>query len=157
MGIYFYKNALYGGDWIIQERLNNAEWLNTMLPDRAPLSTMRVITSSDWALHHHSSDDTSGHDAEAFVKPLTSVLRLGRTGAATDHSSVLFDVDMSTGEIMKGLTNAHWYKLGITSVTTCSWLPPKVMYDSHPDPPYPRVLGETVPGIKEALDICVRY
>lgn len=47
LGIYFYKNALAGGDWIIQERLDNAPFLkDNLLPPNAPLSTLRVITAS---------------------------------------------------------------------------------------------------------------
>ena len=48
LGIFFYKNATVGGDWIIQKRLRNADWLTRLLPPDAPLSTMRVITKSDW-------------------------------------------------------------------------------------------------------------
>jgi hypothetical protein len=53
LGIYFYKNAVHGGDWIIQGRLDNAKWLNKILPTPAPLSTMRVITSSNWTMKKH--------------------------------------------------------------------------------------------------------
>lgn len=52
MGIYFYKNAIHGGQWIIQERLENSEELEKLLPPDAPLSTVRVITASDWSLEH---------------------------------------------------------------------------------------------------------
>ena len=38
------------GDWIIQERLQNDEWLNALLPSNAPLSTMRIITTSTWSI-----------------------------------------------------------------------------------------------------------
>jgi len=53
MGIYFYKNAVHGGDWIIQGKLSNAKWLDKLLPRPAPLSTMRVITSSSWTMKKH--------------------------------------------------------------------------------------------------------
>ena len=46
LGIYFYKNAVVGGDWIIQERLENSDFLKLLLPPNAPLSTLRVITAS---------------------------------------------------------------------------------------------------------------
>jgi hypothetical protein len=62
--------------------------------------------------------------------------RLGRSGALTDHSSVLFDVGIYTGknekgqaikgqlgEIQRGMTNAHWYKLGPMKAYSCPWLP----------------------------------
>lgn len=46
MGLHFFKNATAGGDWIIQERLDNDAFVNSLLPDNAPLSTMRVISAS---------------------------------------------------------------------------------------------------------------
>lgn len=57
MGIYFYENAVHGGDWILQDRLENAPWLDELLPEPAPLSTMRVITSSHWTLAKHKHDE----------------------------------------------------------------------------------------------------
>ena len=57
MGIFFYKNAAAGGDWIIQEQLTNASWLRDLLPPNSPLSTMRVITTSTWSLCHHTGVD----------------------------------------------------------------------------------------------------
>ena len=56
MGIYFYENAVHGGNWILQDRLENAPWLDELLPTPAPLSTMRVITSSCWTLSKHAHD-----------------------------------------------------------------------------------------------------
>jgi hypothetical protein len=156
MGIHFFKNALNDGDWIIQKRLGNAAWLNKLLPAVAPLSTMRVITSSTWALTH-DGNSSEAFRASDYVQALTAVLRLGRAGASTDHSSVLFDVDQDTGVVKKGLTNAHWYRLGLQNVLTCPWLPPSITHEKHPDPPHAMVLGTEVPNIKQALDICIQY
>ena len=39
-----------GGDWILQKRMHNADWLQALLPKNAPLSTMRVITTSTHSL-----------------------------------------------------------------------------------------------------------
>eukprot|EP01041_Mallomonas_annulata_P011699 gene11699-24508_t len=50
LGIHFFKNAAHGGDYIIQSKLKNAEWLKKLLPPTAPLSTMRIITTSTWQL-----------------------------------------------------------------------------------------------------------
>jgi len=47
MGIHMFKNAVHGGDWILQERLSNCEELQALLPATAPLSTFRVITMVD--------------------------------------------------------------------------------------------------------------
>ena len=143
MGIFFYKNAAHGGDWILQEKLDNADWLNKLLPANAPLSTMRVITTSTYALTHHSaissttaedtylgtsSESAEGNDvsklAQKYVRAESGLLRLGRANASTDHSSVLFDVDISTGVIKQGTSNAHWYQLGLAKGIVCPWLPP---------------------------------
>ena len=142
LGIHFFKNAVHGGDWIFQERLQNAKWLNTMLPSPAPLSTMRVITSSSWTMRKHGKkfekakyrvydrkgdvveDQTAGthynldeagglEDAEKYIVARSAVLRLGRAGASTDHSSVLFDVDINSGKVLQGTSNQQWYKLGL--------------------------------------------
>lgn len=52
MGVFFYDNAAQGGDWILQPKLYNAEWLTKMLPENPPLSTMRVVTCSSYPLFH---------------------------------------------------------------------------------------------------------
>lgn len=156
MGIHFYKNAAHGGDWIIQEKIKNISWLNKLLPSNPPLSTMRVITCSTWSLTNDHQPDSckvsnEGVDKEVikYVKALSSVLRLGRADASTDHSSVLFDVDIATGKIKKGITNAHWYQLWTTSGT---WLP-GTDFQSHPDPPYPQVTDKFIPDMKAAVDV----
>ena len=133
---------------------------------------MRVITTSTSFLKDENEvDDVSS------IKAVSAVLRLGRSGALTDHSSVLFDVGVPSdysskntdlkklkktdsgtkilGQIQRGMTNAHWYKLGLRKAATCSWLP-EVGFESHPDEPKPVVTGKIIPGMKEALDIVIR-
>lgn len=119
MGIHFYKNASFGGDWILQAKLKNAPWLNALLPENAPLSTMRVITTSTFTINEKfisasrikaensdesgadvAGDSSANHDettAKEVIRPESAVLRLGRMNASTDHSSILFDVDIKTG------------------------------------------------------------
>lgn len=146
--------------------------MNTILPSNSPLSTMRVITTSSSFLREDKEvDDVTS------IKAVSAVLRLGRSGALTDHSSVLFDVgvpsdfssnnnkkdskqskkgsELPLGQIQRGMTNAHWYKLGVTKAMKCSWLP-EVGFESHPDEPKPVVTGKVIPGMKEALDIVIR-
>jgi len=106
MGIFFYKNATEGGDWIIQEKIHNSEWVSSMLPKKSPLSTFRVITQSRAAI------DLSKPAKIEDITALSCVFRAGMEGAATDHDSILFDINPHTGEILKGTTNAHWYRLG---------------------------------------------
>jgi len=145
MGIYFYKNAASGGDWIIQNTISNSDWVSTLLPKNAPLSTFRVITQS------RASLDLSKTAKVSDVKSLSCVFRAGREGADTDHSSILFDVDVNTGLIKGGTTNAHWYKVGIFQAIPgrCPWRSSHD-YKMHPDGDIP-VSGNFVPDIKGML------
>jgi len=113
MGIHFFQNALVGGDWIIQKSIKNSEFLQTMLPHNAPLSTIRIVTGSSMSLANNAAEADA--DAKA-VKALSCVFRAGRAGAATDHDAILFDVDLKTGLIGKGTINREWYQLGLQHV-----------------------------------------
>eukprot|EP00730_Choanoeca_flexa_P013801 TRINITY_DN5725_c0_g1_i2.p1 TRINITY_DN5725_c0_g1~~TRINITY_DN5725_c0_g1_i2.p1 ORF type:complete len:504 (+),score=113.04 TRINITY_DN5725_c0_g1_i2:255-1766(+) len=132
MGIHFFKNATEGGAWIIQPALHNKHTLASWLPDKAPLSTMRVITASDGALDvvHGSIPETEADRLEQ-VKVLSCVFRAGRQGASTDHSSILYDVDQHTGKMTHGTTNAHWYRLGLHG--DLLQYKPAPNYTEHPD------------------------
>ena len=92
--------------------------------------------------------------AAEYVRAESGVLRLGRANASTDHSSVLFDMDLSSGKIGQGTSNAHWYQLGIwKALFACPWLPPADTVVRHPDAPCPQVTGRTVPDLDQALRI----
>lgn len=130
LAIEFYKNAVHGGDWIIQWALNNDDFLTELLPSKAPLSTFRVITAS-WG----------GITGKSGVKALSCVLRAGRQNARTDHSAVMFNVDTKTGVIGQGLSNAHWYRIGLWNALRCPWTPPP-SFIKHPDN------GKTYEGIQ---------
>ena len=128
MGIHFYKNAMNGGDWIIQETISNSNWVSTLLPSNAPLSTFRVITQSK------SSIDINKSPRVHEITALSCVFRAGRQNAKTDHDSILFDVDVNTGLIQGGTTNAHWYRLGLLQFLPgqCPWRSYH-NYQTHPD------------------------
>lgn len=145
MGIHFYKNAIAGGDWIIQETISNSKWLSNLLPPSAPLSTFRVITQS------RSSINLEKLPKLEDVTALSCVFRAGRAGAATDHDSILFDVDVKTGLIRGGTTNAHWYRLGLHEILPgrCPWRSHHD-YKLHPDGDIP-VTGHSVPDLKSIL------
>jgi len=145
MGIHFYKNALAGGDWIIQETISNSKWVSTLLPPSAPLSTFRVITQSRASINLENSPKLED------VTALSCVFRAGRAGAATDHDSILFDVDVKTGLIRGGTTNAHWYRLGLHEILPgrCPWRSHHD-YERHPDGEIP-VTGNSVPDLKSIL------
>jgi Sugar-transfer associated ATP-grasp len=88
-------------------------------------------------------------------KALSCVFRAGRAGAATDHDSILFDVDVETGLIRGGTTNAHWYKLGLGAMWTCPWRSRDDEYRAHPDGNIP-VSGNYVPDIQNMLHLAER-
>jgi len=145
MGIFFYKNATAGGDWILQERIENSDWVSGLLPPNAPLSTFRVITQS------RASLDLKTTAQAGDVTALSCVFRAGRAGAATDHDSILFDVDVGSGEIKGGTTNAHWYRLGLMEVLRCPWRSTHD-YTHHPDGNIP-VTGKVIPDMKAMLKL----
>ena len=82
MGIHFFDNALNGGDWIFQKRINNSAFVNTLLPGNAPLSTFRIITISRACLRvkggggsdKNATDDSAG-DATAATTAGTATKR----------------------------------------------------------------------------------
>lgn len=159
MGIHFYSNATHGGRWIIQERLNNDAFVSALLPEAAPLSTLRVITSSVGGLRESCLPEGSregalpGTPCSDDIKTLSCVFRAGRKGADTDHSCILFDVDTSTGEIRKGTTNAHWYQLGADKVLTTKWLNLEHTIESHPDCGS-QVTGHVIPNMSGIKALC---
>ena len=147
LGIHFYRNATDGGDWIIQERIANGKWVSDHLPDDAPLSTFRVITQSRGAIDVGRAN--GGGCVAGDVTALSCVFRAGRGGARTDHVSVLFDVDVRTGEVLGGTTNEHWYKLGPLSCLNpfrTMWRSDDHAVTHHPDGGIP-VSGDVVPDI----------
>ena len=147
MGIFFYKNATIGGDWIIQEKIHNSQWVSTMLPPNSPLSTFRVITISRAAL-----DLSQPPKGVQDITALSCVFRAGREGAATDHDSILFDINPKTGELLKGTTNAHWYRLGmLKEIFRCPWRSDHET-THHPDGNIP-VTRNTFQNIKEVLHL----
>jgi hypothetical protein len=147
MGIHFYKNATEGGDWIIQDTISNSEWVSSLLPARAPLSTFRVITQSRASINLQKKPTLND------ITALSCVFRAGRQGAATDHDSILFNVDVKTGLILGGTTNAHWYRLGLHEALPgrCPWRSHH-NYQTHPDGNI-AVSGNYVPNIAELLEL----
>jgi hypothetical protein len=142
MGIAFYENARHGGDWILQKVLYNAPFVKDLLPKKAPLSTIRIVTASRVGLPGATSTDPTD-----LIEPLSCVLRLGREGALTDHDAILFDVDGATGIIQEGTINKSWYKLGWSNATLAAPGGPAT-FTSHPDSSAV-VTGKTIPGMSE--------
>lgn len=163
MGIHFLKNAAFGGDWILQPRLKNAKAIEKLLPKNAPLSTLRVLTASAVGLPEKYKKRRED------VTPLTVVFRAGRENAQTDHSAIFYNVDMKTGKITRGSSNAHWYEVGIRKATSeekaGSWTRRGVFREGfqkrlkelgqHPDTGRDLV-GQKIPELKAALELCNR-
>jgi len=120
MGIHMFKNAVQGGDWILQERLCNCDELQALLPADAPLSTFRVITMAD----------PTAENFESCHKAMTFVFRAGRAGKDTDHSSVLYAVDTETLRILDGKMFSNWYQVGKVGISN---LLSKQNLTVHPD------------------------
>ena len=140
MGIHFFQNALNGGDWIVQKALDNAPFVAALLPDKAPLSTIRVVTGAP---------ARAGAAVPPPVRSLAAVFRAGRADAVTDHDAILFDVDMATGVIRKGTVNKDWYQLGWQHAR---WGPAAAAptYTHHPDNGA-AVTGKTIPDMPRLL------
>jgi hypothetical protein len=111
-----------------------------------------VITCSRGALDVERVNSGGGKVED--VKALSCVFRAGREDAATDHDAIMFDVDVKTGKVLGGTTNAHWYKLGLwnTLPGRCIWRSDDHAVTHHPDGNIP-VTGETVPDIQSMLHL----
>lgn len=155
MGIHFYGNAVHGGQWIIQPKLNNAGVVKKMLPANAPLSTLRVITASRGGMRSSTTAEAPlpGSPIPEDVEALSCVFRAGRAGASTDHDSILFDVDLATGKVLNGTTNMHWYQLGLDKTLTTPWLCLTHDITHHPDSGQ-KVTGHVIPDIDKVRELC---
>lgn len=148
LGFESFTNASVGGDWIIQRKLDNNEFLNSMLPDNAPLSTFRIISASRGGLKSDTdaADDVTMDDVQA----LSCVWRAGRAKAKTDHSAILFNVDPKTGVIKRGTTNVHWYQRGFSKIFTTPWTSEQNV-THHPDTGV-KITGVQIPEMKKMMD-----
>lgn len=157
MGIHFYQNAAHGGNWIIQTRLTNDAFVRSLLPVKCPLSTLRVITASRGGLRQGSTSGPMaplvGAPLRADVTSLSCVFRAGRAHALTDHNSILFDVDMQTGEILKGTSNMHWYQIGLHKNAATPWICLDHTITAHPDTGK-QVTGHIIPNIDAIRQLC---
>lgn len=150
MGIHVLKNVMHGGRWILQGKLDNCEAVNKLLPDSAPLSTMRVLTASRGGLK-----DLGAAGAQLPPpKALCAVWRAGRQGASTDHSSVMVNVPnfRESNVLGTGSSSAHWYARGLKS-----WGMPVSSRDGavsiHPDTGK-KLEGERFPSVSAAAALC---
>jgi len=139
------------------------------LPPNAPLSTFRVMTASRLGIAttgaagraggKEASGGKSGGKAGMGaskrdpVFAFSCVFRAGRAGAQTDHSSVLFDVDVPKNKMNVGTSNMHWYQLGLRNALTTPWLN-NFRFTHHPDGNIP-VSGAEVPEIDAMMATCV--
>lgn len=157
MGIHFYKNAMEGGDWIIQKVISNSDFVQSLLPKNAPLSTFRILTQSRAATKVGPSGWISP-PTRSDIEALSCVFRAGLAGALTDHDSILFNIDPSTSVILGGTTNANWYKLGLKEALPggCDWRSgdEEHVVTEHPDNPGKKVKGVKVKELPKMLELC---
>ena len=147
LGLHTYNNADAGGDWIIQQWLENDAGIARLLPPNAPLSTLRLITASK------ASAKPSTHVcAPSDVMLLSACFRAGREGAMTDHSCIMFDVDVQAGRCRNGTSNAHWYQLGFVKALSCPWYSLGHTIASHPDSGR-AVAGEPIPDMASCVKL----
>jgi hypothetical protein len=160
LGFQAFSNATVGGDWIIQEKITNADSISALLPSPAPLSTFRVISSSTGGLYSRAGTDGGDEGADKKTKEdgevriLSCVWRAGRANAITDHKCVMFDVDCETGVIREGVTSAHWYSLGLDKVFFSPWTSPPAM-KAHPDTGLD-ITGRTIPEMPQIIELVQR-
>ena len=57
-----------------------------------------------------------------------------KTAPARPTSAAAAAPPAPLGQIKRGMTNAHWYKLGLRNALRCSWLP-ETGFECHPDAP----------------------
>jgi hypothetical protein len=139
LGYAAFSSATSGGAWIVQPRLRNHAAIAGLLPADAPLSTLRIVTGAP-------------REGGGEPRALSCVFRAGMSGAATDHSSILFDVDLRSGRVRCGTTNAHWYRLGARAIGQGPW---EVLQDvrNHPDTGT-QLEGVLLPGVARARQLC---
>lgn len=143
MGIFFYDNAAKGGNFIIQKKLYNSEFIQQLLPASAPLSTFRIITSSNYGLRNTNSSGT--------IEAISCCFRAGLENAKTDHEAIMFDVNLKSGVIGNGSTTNHWYKVGWQHVGMTP-LEIGCEYTCHPDT-NKKIKGTVVSDISSMVDM----
>ena len=62
LGFAVFSNATAGGDWIIQKALDNSAEIAALLPADAPLSTLRLVTSSRACLKEQPAQQAEAAD-----------------------------------------------------------------------------------------------
>lgn len=156
LGLHTFTNAACGGDWIVQHWLRNGPTIARLLPEVAPLSTLRLVSASRACCRRTGSATARASEgSEADVSVLSGCFRAGRAGANTDHSCVMFDLDLASGELRNATSNSHWYQLGAGKARRCAWASPGHTLDSHPDTGV-RVAGETIEGMSECVALVRR-
>ena len=127
-----------------------------LLPKDAPLSTLRLITASKASARPPTRSDgtaDAGEPDDAIL--LSACFRAGREGATTDHSCIMFDMDVPAGRCKKGTSNSHWYQLGVGKAMRCPWYSEGHTIAEHPDTGF-KVDGEAIPGMAEAVELVTR-
>ncbi len=137
MGIHTYRNAFQNGDWIIQPKLNNNNFLKKILPNDSPLSTIRIVTCFD----------------NCDYKSLSAVLRAGFSNEKTDHKSILFNINLKTGVIEYGKKNDNWYKIGFKNLCNSNNILKNIYFKKHTET-NKLVTTKEIPDFLKITNIC---
>ena len=151
LGMHTFVNADAGGDYIIQAWLHNSPEVARLLPTKAPLSTLRFVTASRACTRARPREEC----AEEDILVLSACFRAGREGASTDHSCIMYDVDLASNRLRLGTSNSHWYQLGLVKACGCPWFSPGHTLATHPDTGA-AVADEALPSLPECVELVTR-
>ena len=79
------------------------------------------------------------------------MFRAGRSGALTDHTCLLFNVDLKTKKITSAGTNDHWY---YTMFKVFNPVISTKRVTRHPDNPSLDLAGVEIPMMDEIMEVC---
>jgi len=110
MGIFFYENALNGGEWVIQEIPEAHATLREIFPSHYSVPRFHVITM----LPYRQDEEKSVNVKTASVVLQIEAPFSSKYLAHQDHS-IYFDVSPATCTIEHGVIHSRWYNTGILS------------------------------------------
>jgi hypothetical protein len=98
LGIYFYDNAMHGGDWIIQKTMSNDATVKKFLPKNAPLSTFRVMTGSRLGIASTGRNPTQSQPSAAAATATAQSVKSGKGDKKGSSSSPSSTTDNNSND-----------------------------------------------------------
>lgn len=106
-----FKSANSGGNWIIQDKMQNHDCLKKLLPADYPITSFRIVTSWNWI--QIEPEEIEDEDDIKHIEPITCVWKVA---SQKQKHPLLFPIDMQSGEIQKGTSNYHWHQIGLRKI-----------------------------------------